>query len=139
MKKTFSTIAMIVIAILVILACILIPLFLGSSKNLLVQDLVAVFKGIPVMIGLVCLIGLIAWMWRYTLGKIIIIGLIVLGIIIGIILWWEAGERNFSCLFCVNLSNKWRFGYSYVLLIGENVDSWYYLKWYKRMIFFKER
>ena len=86
MKKTFSTIAIIVIVILAVLACVLIPLLLGTSKNLLVQDLVAVFKGIPVFLLLVLVMGIIAWAWRYTLGKILILGLIVLGIILGIIL-----------------------------------------------------
>jgi len=83
MRKVGAAIFYIVVFILFILALVIVPKIAGN--NVLVKDLVAILYGIPISLLVVGLLGLIAILWNYTIGKVVLIGAIILIVILIII------------------------------------------------------
>ena len=85
MRKTGAVIFFIVVFVLYILALVIVPIIAGTTSNVLAQDLVAILYGIPIALLIIGIIGLIVYLWDYTIGKIVIIGAIVIFVICAII------------------------------------------------------
>lgn len=85
MRKVGAAIFYIVVIILFILALVIVPKIAGNTSNVLVKDLVAILYGIPISLLVVGILGLIAILWNYTIGKVVLIGAIILIVILIII------------------------------------------------------
>ena len=85
MRKVGAAIFYIVVIILFILALVIVPKIAGNTSNVLVKDLVAILYGIPISLLVVGIMGLIAILWNYTIGKVVLIGAIILIVILIII------------------------------------------------------
>lgn len=86
MRKWFTEIFIILAIIVIILALVFIPRIFGAQPGPFSKDLVAIAIGIPVMLALVAVLGLLSRLWSYTIGKIIIIAVIALIVILCIVL-----------------------------------------------------
>ena len=82
MRKWFTEIIVILGIILLILAIVYIPRIFGAQPGMLSKDLVAIAVGIPITLLMIFALGLLARLWDYTLGKIIIIAAVILIIVI---------------------------------------------------------
>jgi len=95
--KKFREVFIIVAVILLILAIVYIPRIFGAKPGVFSQDLVAIAWGIPISLALIGVLGLIASLWDYTIGKVAIVVVIIAIIVIcAIIFWREGGKRRNS-------------------------------------------
>ena len=120
MRKVGAAIFYIVVIILFILALVIVPKIAGNTSNVLVKDLVAILYGIPISLLVVGIMGLIAILWNYTIGKVVLIGAIILIVILIIIFWRKEGKRrdSLSLLFLrAKVTTKLQILYIYELFI----------------------
>ena len=80
--KKFREVFIILGVLLLILAIVFIPRLFGAQPNVFSKDLVAIAWGIPISLALIAILGLIARLWDYTIGKIIIVAVIIAIIVI---------------------------------------------------------
>lgn len=76
------------VIIIIIVACLVlgnITSIFGGSPGVFSQDLVAIAKGIPLMLGLIGGLALLTYLWSRPAGKVLIVVIAIAVVIIGII------------------------------------------------------
>ena len=79
----------ILILVVIIIFCIImgnVTRIFGGKPGVFSQDLAAIGKGIPIMLGAIVALALMRGVWKHPAGKVVIVLLIVAIIVIPIIL-----------------------------------------------------
>lgn len=77
------------ILVVIIIVCVILGNIIGifgGRPGLFSKDLVAIGKGIPIMLGMVAALAILATLWKHPAGKVVIVLVIVAIIVIAIIL-----------------------------------------------------
>ena len=78
----------VLIWVIIIIVCVLlgnITKILGGKPGVFSQDLVAIAKGIPMVLGAVTVLAVMAGVWKHPIGKVVIAVAVIIIVIISIV------------------------------------------------------